>query len=75
LAPGLLHQPEVTELLFDKLGDLDIGPAAALALSASKDPAVRMRLEEYAGAGTGLGATRAAIALETARNAAGGARP
>jgi hypothetical protein len=75
LAPGLLHQPEVAELLFKKLGERDIGPAAALALSASKSPAVRERLEELAGADTGLGSTRAAIALESGRNAAGGARP
>lgn len=75
LAPGLLHQPEVTELLFDELGDLDIGPAAALALSASKSPSIRMRLEELASTGSGLGAARAGIALETARSTAGRARP
>jgi hypothetical protein len=68
LAPGLLHQPEMTELLFAKLGDLDIGSAAALALSASKSQQVRDRLNELARGGTGLEASRAAIALGTSSN-------
>lgn len=68
LAPGLLHQPEVTELLFVKLGDADIGSAAALALSASKSPQVRDRLNELARGGAGLEARRAAIAVEASRD-------
>ena len=72
LAPGVLHHPEVTELLFTRLGDRELGPAAALALSKSKNPAVKERLEELAGSGAGLQAWRAAIAVETARQDAGG---
>jgi hypothetical protein len=68
LAPGLLHQPEVTEFLFAKLGDLEIGSAAALALSASKNPQVRDRLNDLARGGAGLEASRAAIALGTSGN-------
>lgn len=74
LAPGLLHQPEVAELLFTRLGDRTLGPAAALALSKSKSPAVRERLEQLAVSGAGLQAQRAVIAVETARQNAGGDR-
>lgn len=74
LAPGLLHQPGVTELLFVRIGDQALGPAAALALAKSKSPSVQERLEELAGSGTGLQALRAAIAVETARQNAGGTR-
>ena len=73
LAPGVLHQPEVTELLFTQLGDKELGPAAALALAKSKSPVVRERLEGLAG-GAGLQAQRAGIAVELTLNDAGGSR-
>ena len=45
-----------------------IGSAAALALSASKNPQVRERLNELARGGAGLEASRAEIALGTLGN-------
>jgi hypothetical protein len=74
LGPGLLHQPEITELLFVKLSDPEIGSAAALALSASRDPQVRDRLNALARGGSGLDARRAAIAVETSDNLTGEAQ-
>ena len=74
LAPGVLHQPEIEALLLGKLGDRALGPAAALALAKSKSPAVRDRLEELATSGAGLQARRAVMAVELARDSAGGAR-
>jgi hypothetical protein len=62
LAPGLLHYPEVANLLFELLGDPALGAAAALTLSRSDSPAVRDRLAGLAGGGD-LAARRAAIAL------------
>ena len=58
----------MTELLFAKLGDRQLGSAAALALSASKNPQVRERLNELARGGAGLEASRAEIALGTPGN-------
>jgi hypothetical protein len=73
LAPGLLQQPETVTLLLDLLGDRQLGPAAALALSASTAPLIHERLAQLAAAGAGLPSKRAAIALATARqNAPGG---
>ena len=72
LAPGLLRQPEVAELLFERLADRGVGAAAALALAKSKDPGILERLDHLARDGAGLEARRAAIAAETARAARGG---
>jgi hypothetical protein len=72
LAPGLVRQPEITELLFETLRDRAIGAAAALALANSKDPQVLERLDELARGGAGLEARRAVIAVESARAAPGG---
>jgi hypothetical protein len=74
LAPALLHQAETAELMFAKLGDPEIGAAAALALAASKDPLVMRRLNHLAKDGAGLQAARAAIAVESSRTDMGGAR-
>jgi len=72
LAPGLLRQPEVAELLFERLADRAIGAAAALALAKSKDPRILERLDHLARDGGGLAAHRAAIATEAARATRGG---
>jgi len=69
LAPGLLRQPEVEALLFEQLADRGIGSAAALALGKSKNPQILERLDQLARDGEGLAASRASIAVETARAA------
>jgi hypothetical protein len=60
--------------MFAKLGDPEIGAAAALALAASKNPLVLQRLNDLAKGGAGLQAARAAIAVESSRTDLGGAR-
>ena len=69
-APGLLHHPETTSLLFGLLGHPDLGAVAALALSRSRDAGIHERLAERAAEGQGLEAHRATLAAELAKDAA-----
>jgi hypothetical protein len=68
LSPGLLHRAETVDLLFDSLGDPDLGPASALALSRNATPAVRAKLAELAEEKQGMASTRAALAVSMARD-------
>jgi hypothetical protein len=72
LAPGLLHEPAVAGLLFDRLGDPALGASAALALAGSRQPAVRERLAELAQRDDDAPSRRAAAALATAQRSDGG---
>ena len=70
LAPTLLDQPRVEDLMFELLGDRDLGASAALALSQSQATRVRSRLATVAGEDSGIAARRAGLALSST----GGAR-
>lgn len=72
LAPGLLHEPAVAGLLFDRLGDPALGASAALTLAYSREPAVRERLAELARRDDDAPSRRAAAALATAQRTDGG---
>lgn len=69
LAPGLLHEPSVAGLLFDRLGDPALGASAALTLAYSRQPAVREQLAELARRDNDAPSRRAAAALATAQRA------
>jgi len=71
LAPGLLHRDETVKLLFDLLGNPDLGAASALALSRSPNPAVRAQLVELASKSRGMESRRAALAAALARDTTG----
>jgi hypothetical protein len=63
LAPAHLDQPEVREILFDKLASRKLGAGAALVLGASKDPEIQQRLAMIASRKTGLEQQRARLAI------------
>jgi len=67
LAPSLLDEPMVREMLFSTLADRKLGAAAALVLGASADPEIKTRLSEIASAKSGLEGQRAALAIGTRR--------
>ena len=68
LAPGVLDQPAVQNLMFDALNSKSLGASAALVLGSSTNPAIQSRLEQVASAGEGLQKQRAqmAVSLEPA---------
>lgn len=68
LAPGLLHRDQTVKLLFDLLGDPELGAASALALSRSSNPAVRGQLVELGSKNRGMESRRAALAVSLARD-------
>jgi hypothetical protein len=63
LAPGLLDQPAVEDLLFGLLGDHQLGASAALALSIGDSPRRRARLAAVSGNSSQLASRRAQLAL------------
>jgi hypothetical protein len=63
LAPGLLDQPAVEDLMFELLGDRQLGASAALVLSSAETPRRRARLAAVAGDSPELAAKRARLAL------------
>ena len=63
LAPALLDQPLIENLMFELLADLNLGASAALALSKSDSPRHRTRLTQISLDEPGLAASRAALAL------------
>jgi len=73
LSPGLVHRADTITLLFDSLGDPDLGAASALALSRDASPAVRARLAELAEQKRGMASSRAALAVSMAPDSNGGA--
>jgi len=70
LAPSLRAIPEVTQSLFDLLGDPQLGSAAAMALAVHPDPSVRQMLGSLAGE-EGTAARRARLALDPSMGAEG----
>lgn len=62
LAPGLLHDPAVLELMFGALADLNLGASAALVLGRSADPFIQSRLNDIASGKEGLEQKRAQLA-------------
>lgn len=72
LAPGLLHQPEAADLLFELMGHAELGATAALVLSRSADAVIHDRLAESAALGQGLRSQRAALALSLVSQIRGG---
>ena len=67
LAPTLLDEPAVRQMLFNTLADRNLGAAAALVLGASTNPEIQARLSEIASKKEGLARQRAALALSTGR--------
>ena len=67
LGPGLSHRPEIEQLLFDLLGDAQLGASASLVLQQSADPLVEARLDALAASNQGLAARRAALARDLRR--------
>jgi hypothetical protein len=67
LAPALLDDPPVREMLFRTLEDRNLGAAAALVLGASGDPEIHARLKAIATGDDGLARHRAGLAISTAR--------
>ncbi|MFC1796461.1 hypothetical protein ACFL1V_05130 [Pseudomonadota bacterium] len=67
LAPSLLAEPVVREMLFSTLADRKLGAASALVLGASADPEIETRLSEIASAKSGLEGQRAALAIGARR--------
>jgi len=65
LAPGMLEQPAVATLLFDKLDHRDLGVTAALILGASKLPYIQEDLAELASGEPGITSRRATLAINT----------
>ena len=63
LAPGILDQPPVTQMLFNTLGHRELGATAAMLLSSSKKPAVRQQLADLAAGPKSMASRRAALAL------------
>jgi hypothetical protein len=67
LAPTLLGEPAVRQMLFNTLADRNLGAAAALVLGASSDLEIQARLSEIASKKEGLARQRAALAISTGR--------
>ena len=67
LAPSLLDEPLVREMLFSTLADRKLGAASALVLGASTDPEIETRLSKIASAKSGLEGQRAALAIGARR--------
>ncbi len=67
LAPTLLDEPAVRNLLFRTLEDRNRGAAAALVLGASSNPEIQAQLKEIASKNDGLARQRAALAISTGR--------
>ena len=65
LAPSLLDQPPVREMLFKTLADRSLGAAAALVLGASGNPEIQARLNEIASNKPGLEGQRAELAIRS----------
>jgi len=65
LAPGRLHNPEVSNMLFSNLESRNLGAAAALVLGASQDPEIQARLRAIASEKDGLSQQRAHLAIST----------
>jgi len=65
LAPAQLHESGIRELLFDTLGNRDLGAAAALVLGGSTDPQVQSRLGEIASKEDSLTTKRAKLAVSS----------
>jgi len=63
LYPRLADDPLATELLFDILGNTELGAAAAMALAAAGGPGVRADLQRIALEESGLASARARSAL------------
>lgn len=63
LAPALLDQPPVENLLIELLGDAQLGASAALVLSNSDSPRMHARLTTISHDDPGLAAKRAGLAL------------
>ncbi len=63
LFPHLKADPAATRLLLSKLGDPELGGAAALALANAGTPQALVGLREAANSGEGLAASRAQTAL------------
>ena len=72
LAPKLLKYPDVAALMFETMEHRELGAAAALVLSGSKDPDIQLQLADLAKRNKGLASQRAALALsDESRNAGG----
>ena len=67
LAPTLLDEPAVQEMLFSTLADRNLGAAAALVLGASSNPEIQAQLSEIASKKDGLARQRAVLAISTGR--------
>lgn len=65
LAPAQLHESKIREMLFDTLGNRDLGAAAALVLGGSKDPQIHSRLGEIASNKDSLTTKRAKLAVSS----------
>jgi hypothetical protein len=65
LAPALLDEPAVREMLFRTLADRSLGSAAALVLGASGNPEIQARLIEIASNKSGLERQRAELAIRS----------
>ena len=63
LAPEVLDQPPVTQMLFRTLEHRELGATAAMLLSSSKQPAVRQQLAELAAGPQSVASRRASLAL------------
>jgi hypothetical protein len=63
LAPRVLDQPPVTQLLFKTLEHRELGATAAMLLSSSTEPAVRQQLAELAAGSQSMASRRASLAL------------
>ena len=63
LAPALLDDPAVRELMFEMLDNRKLGSSAALVLGSSAIPEIRDRLNKMAGSKEGLASQRASLAI------------
>ncbi len=64
LAPALLDDPAVRELMFKMLDSRKLGSSAALVLGSSTIPEIRDRLNKMAGSKEGLASQRASLAID-----------
>ena len=72
IAPKLLKYPDVATLMFATMEHRELGAAAALVLSGSKDPDIQLQLADLAKRNKGLASQRAALALsDESRNDGG----
>jgi hypothetical protein len=72
IAPKLLKYPDVATLMFATMEHRELGAAAALVLSGSKDPDIQLQLADLAKRNKGLASQRAALALSDETRNAGG---